>query len=180
MVRPANTRAIELQTETSWEEWCAFLDAARGPTLDHNALVRKAREFRAISGWWAQEIAVAYEQHIGRRKPGQTSDGLFSASLSRTINGDIEALHKTWCDFANELTTFDGQLFLEAPKTSATPKRLYWRCRFADKSAAVVSMEVKSNAKVLVVVEHNKLLHETQIAAKKQAWSDLFATCFSL
>ena len=149
-------------------------------TLDHNAIVKKALEFKAISGWWAQEVAVAYEQRIGRRKPGQTSDGLFSASVSRTLDGDIATLHQTWCDFASEMTMIDGQSFLQVPTTSVTPKRLYWRCKFEDKSAASVSMEAKSNAKVLVVLEHNKLSHEAQISEKKQAWSNLFAKSFSL
>lgn len=178
MIKPTNTLSIEQNTGTSWHDWCAFLDAANAAALDHNAIVKKARELKTISGWWAQEIAVAYEQHIGRRKPGQTSDGLFSVSVSRTLPGDINTLHENWCAFASELTVIDLQEVLQPPTTSATPKRLYWRCKLEDKSAASVSMEAKGNAKVLVVVEHNKLVDEAQIARKKLCWAALFADCF--
>lgn len=89
-IRPVNTQAIEQATGASWQEWCAFLDESGAAQLDHNAIVRKARKFKQISGWWAQSVAVAYEQHIGRRKPGQRSDGLFNASASRTIVGSLD------------------------------------------------------------------------------------------
>lgn len=83
MVKPVNTQAIEAATDTSWQEWCGFLEDAGAEALDHNAIVKKAGAFKPISGWWAQSVAVAYEQHIGRHQPGQTSDGLFAASVSR-------------------------------------------------------------------------------------------------
>lgn len=180
MVKPASTQAIEDGTKTSWQEWCVYLDASNAAALDHSAIVKKAREFRPISGWWAQAVAVAYEQHIGRRKPGQTSNGLFSASVSRTIDGDLERLHRTWCDYASGLSKIDGLAFSQPPTTSVTPKRLYWRCKFEDASKAAVSMEMKDNGKVLVVVEHNKLSREAQIIERKQSWAGVFAQSFNL
>lgn len=179
MVKPISTQAIEANTETSWAEWCAFLDASHAAKLDHNAIVKIAREYRTISGWWAQSVAVAYEQHIGRRKPGQTSDGLFSASISRTIDGELGTIHTTWCNFASDLMLVDDQEFLRPPTTSATPKRLYWRCKFEDKGSAAMSMEAKGNIKVLIVVEHKSLEHESDVEKKKQSWSELLARCFN-
>ena len=178
MVKPINTQAIEKSTQTRWDDWCAYLDGAGAATLDHNSIVKTARLFKPISGWWAQGVAVAYEQRIGRRKPGQTSDGLFSVSISRTVGGTWEQVHKTWCDFASSLTAIDGQTIVTSPTTSATPKRLYWRCKFEDKSGAIVSMEAKTPSKVLIVVEHSKLLLEAQINERKRSWSALFTECF--
>lgn len=178
MVKAISTQAIETGTETSWDEWCESLDAAGAATLDHNAIVKTARKLRPISGWWAQGVAVAYEQHIGRRKPGQTSDGLFSVSMSRTIGGDVVSMHETWCQFSNKLTSIDGQGIVVTPTTSVTPKRLYWRCKLEDGSTAALSMTAKSQSKVLIVVEHNKLPDESQIDNRKQAWSLLIAECF--
>ena len=109
MIKPASTRAIEEATGASWQEWCAFLDDQGAAQLDHIAIVRKARTFREISGWWAQGVAVAYEQHIGRRKPGQRSDGLFNASVSRTIKALLEPAYASWCNFAASLSEIDGQ-----------------------------------------------------------------------
>jgi hypothetical protein len=173
MIKPASTRAIEEATGASWREWCAFLDDQGGHHLDHKAIVKKARTFKAISGWWAQSVAVAYEQHIGRRKPGQRSDGLFNASVSRTIEASLEPAYASWCSFAASLREIDGQRLAGEAATSTTPIRLYWRCRFEDGSKAVVSFEAKSEGKVLISIEHQKLALETLPAQKKRAWAAL-------
>lgn len=178
MVKPTSTQAIETGTETDWGEWCTYLDASGAANLDHNAIVKIARKFRPISGWWAQGVAVAYEQRIGRRKPGQTSDGLFSVSISRTIDGNVASTHETWCRFASKLTLIGRQEIAATATTSVTPKRLYWRCKLDDGSAAAMSMAAKNNTKVLIVVEHNKLPIENQLGTTKQAWASLIAECF--
>ena len=41
--------------------------------------------------WWAQSIAVTYEQAIGRRIPGQRPDGTFQMSVSKATSLDMEA-----------------------------------------------------------------------------------------
>ena len=125
MVKPININAIETATKTPWQDWCAGLDAAGAAELDHNAIVKLTRSLKPISGWWAQGVAVAYEQHIGPRKPGQTSDGLFSVSVSRTISGSLQSLHEDWCAFVSDLKEIDGRAIERPPTTSATPKRLY-------------------------------------------------------
>jgi len=170
MIKPASTRAIEEATGTSWRAWCAFLDDQGAAQLDHNAIVKKAHTFKEISGWWAQSIAVAYEQHIGRRKPGQRSDGLFNASVSRTMNVLLEPAYASWCGFAAGLNEIDGEALAAAPTTSATPKRLNWRCKFEGGSSAV--------DRVLIRIEHQKIALESQTAEKKRAWVALLNECF--
>jgi len=43
--------------------------------------------------WWAQgvSVAIAYEQHAGLRVPGQSSDGDFRTSTTKTFSGDKDA-----------------------------------------------------------------------------------------
>ena len=38
--------------------------------------------------WWAQSIAVRYEQARGMPLPGQQPDGTFSVAVSRSLRGD--------------------------------------------------------------------------------------------
>ena len=45
-------------------------------------------------GWWAQATAVAYEQYVGRRVPGQRPDGTFQTSVSRSTSLGMEALSR--------------------------------------------------------------------------------------
>ena len=178
MVKSANIPAIEAATDVVWSLWRAHLDAEGGAALAHNELVHAARRFKPISGWWAQEIAVAYEQQIGRRLPGQMNDGSFSVSVSRTLEGELETLHSAWCRFASALSAVDEVGFSATPTISATPKRLYWRVKFEDSSSVSSGMEVKSSAKVLLALEHKKLSNHADIAARKIAWAALFQECF--
>lgn len=178
MVKPVNIPAIEEATGASWKAWCAFLDEHGGAELDHGAIVETARKMKPISGWWAQSVAVAYEQHIGRRKPGQASDGLFAASVSRTIAGSPKTAFDRWCDFAAGLEQVEGQPIAGSPTTSTTPKRRYWRCTFQDGSRVALSVEAKNEDKVLIAIEHKKLRSEAAIADRKDAWAGLLNACF--
>lgn len=178
MVKPINTQAIETATGLSWKEWCLLLDEAGASACEHNEIVRKARDLRVISGWWAQSVAVAYEQHIGRRLPGQMSDGSFSASVSRTVAGSLQPTHASWCEFVSGHEEISGQKIAKPPTTSVTPKRHYWRCKFDDGSTAVIGMEALNKAKVLIAVEHNKLEVASRIDEMKRVWGGLLDACF--
>lgn len=83
MIQPVNADAITKGTAQSWKEWLAFLEAINAHSMPHDEIARRVRETGDASGWWAQTIAVAYEQHIGRRVPGQASDGTFQVSRSQ-------------------------------------------------------------------------------------------------
>ena len=67
-------------------EWHALLDAAGAQGWKHPAIAIWLREAHGVDGWWAQGITVDFEQTIGRRLPGQTADGTFSVSVTKTVN----------------------------------------------------------------------------------------------
>ncbi len=177
-VRPANTEAIEKATGASWRAWCAFLDEAGAADMEHSAIVRQARGFKPISGWWAQGVAVAYEQHIGRRKPGQVSDGSFSVSLTRTLAMPQQGAFDKWCALTSGLDDIGGQAIAETPTTSITPKRCYWRCRFEDGSRGSVAFERKDGERSVARVEHTKIADEVAMPMMKEAWTAALITCF--
>ncbi len=177
-VKAMNTAAIAEATGMSWAQWCKTLDAAEGKSLSHNEIVRAARRVKPITGWWAQGVAVAYEQHIGRRKPGQVSDGTYSASASRTVVGATGDVFEKWCTFASSRHECAGTNFADEASTSHTPKRSYWRRNCEDGSKAVISVEGKANGRTLVVVEHQKLKSESKLAKTKAAWVKTIAACF--
>lgn len=178
MVKAVSTDAIERATDTPWRDWCAHLDKAGGKVLDHKALVRAAREFKEISGWWAQGIAVAYEQHIGRRKPGQSNDGSFAASVSRTVALPQQDAFDAWCAFALPLTEIGDCAITGTPGTSSTPKWRYWRCQCEDGSRASVNFSAKDDGRARVGVEHGNLADEALVEKLRSAWAELLRSCF--
>ena len=178
MVQPVNIAAIEAATETTWQEWCAALQAAGADRLDHAEIAGLVRSLKPISGWWAQGVTVAYEQHIGRRLPRQMKDGTFSASLSRRVAGGMADLHEKWHVFAAGLPEIAGQKIVATPTTSATPKRQYWRCKLDDGSRVEVRFEPVTNEKTLIAVEHLKLPDTGATDTSKAAWAMLLTACY--
>ena len=94
--KPISTAAIEKGTARSWQDWLAFLEEIGADRLSHKEIAERVAATGDASGWWSQSIAVAYEQRIGRRRPGQRSDGTYQASASRTIPGTRDEALVAW------------------------------------------------------------------------------------
>lgn len=81
--------ACEKATGRRRDAWRKLLDDAGAAAWDHPTIATWLREQHDIDGWWAQGITVDYEQHIGRRRPGQRADGTFEGSVSRNLPVDM-------------------------------------------------------------------------------------------
>lgn len=67
-------------------DWHALLEAAGAREWAHPEIASWLQDEHGVEGWWAQGITVGFEQAIGRRQPGQTADGTFSVSVTKTVN----------------------------------------------------------------------------------------------
>lgn len=84
---------LEAATGRGRDAWHGLLDAAGATEWTHPRLAAWLVEEHDVDGWWAQGIAIAYEQARGMRIPGQQADGTFASGASRTLEGDTaEAL----------------------------------------------------------------------------------------
>ncbi|GAB2511478.1 hypothetical protein [Paramicrobacterium agarici] len=86
------TEALEWATGRSRDAWNDLLDSAGAREWDHTTIAAWLVDERGVDGWWAQGITVGFEQHIGRRQPGQRADGTFEASVSRTYTAPRDAV----------------------------------------------------------------------------------------
>ena len=80
------SEALERATGRSRDDWNKLLDAAGAASWPHPRIASWLVDEHGVDGWWAQGITVGYEQHIGRRQPGQRADGTFEAAASRTLH----------------------------------------------------------------------------------------------
>ncbi|MGP5126308.1 hypothetical protein ACTXKL_07225 [Brachybacterium tyrofermentans] len=173
--------SIESGTGTALETWVQRITEAGGPDLDHAAIARLLPERWDITEWWAQGVTVAYEQVIGRRVVGQSCDGDFSASASRTVPGDIDAVRDRWATFMTPARR--EQLGLEEPRLSDTATWRYWRAAVADGSRISVNITAKSSPagrtstgpRSTLGIEHKGLETATGRDAWKAAWSRTLA-----
>lgn len=159
---------LENGTGTSLAEWTDRLDATGGRDLDHTAIARMLVERWEVEEWWAQGVTVAYEQVIGRRVVGQSCDGDFSASASRTVPGTPTQVRDRWDAFMTEARR-DG-LGLEEPSLSDTAMWRYWRAAVADGSRVSVNITAKDEGRSTLGIEHKGLETADARTAWKDAW----------
>lgn len=164
---------IERATDRSWDSWLAFMDAVGAKDLSHKDIAQKAynelEDTMDQAGWWAQSIAVAYEHHIGRRVPGQRSDGTFQLSVSRSTSLGIEELMAKWADFAAGNGAV-RDLLAEEPRVSGTERRMTWRSKATDGSAVVVTSEPKKNGTASIVATQMGLATPEANDAARERW----------
>ncbi len=169
MVKPIDTAKIERGTGRGWPVWRADLDRLGAAKSSHGEIVDLIRK-QSVSDWWAQTIAVAYEQQTGKRVPGQGSDGRFNVSLSRTIEGEPAAVRALWRALCETPLAVSGKELVGSPTQSDTAKRLYWRCQLAGGSKVALSFEAKARSKTLVGVNHDGLASTVDLDQIRAQW----------
>lgn len=173
MVKPVNTEAIATGTKRSFEQWRVFLDGIGGRDLPHKAIAEAVYDTGDASGWWSQSVAVAYEQHIGRRVPGKVTDGGYQVSVSRTVGGSSADVHERWTAFMADRKTIDRVKIARGPETSVTENWRHWRCGLGNGSRVAITFFQKGPQKVAVGVGHENLKNEDEIARWREVWKKL-------
>lgn len=178
MTKPMNAAAYARATGREWDQWIADLDVAGARDLPHAdivALVQPQLEGLELNnmGWWAQGLTIAYEQHIGRRIPGQRSDGTFASSISKTFAGTMDDALAAWTALVGGRTSFLDLDIVGEPSTSATEKWRYWRCNLGDGSRVNVTANEARPGKSRLAVEHSQLTSPEAAADSKDYWKTL-------
>ncbi|MGY1637971.1 hypothetical protein ACI78V_15100 [Geodermatophilus sp. SYSU D00742] len=168
---------VERATHRTWDEWLRFMDDIGAEDLDHRAIALEVH--RELDGtveqcaWWAQSVTVAYEQHIGRRVPGQRSDGTFQTSVSRSTSFGRDELMERWQAFAAEDETVRGVVVDDAPRVSGTDRRTTWRTKARDGSSVIVTSEPKRNGTASIVVNQVGLQTTELHEEARQRWTSV-------
>ncbi len=85
--------ALRKATGRDHEGWRQLLLDAGAKDWDHARIARHLTDDLGVEAWWAQGIAVDFEQAHQGRLPGQQKDGTFSVSTTRTVPGErLDAL----------------------------------------------------------------------------------------
>ncbi|WP_137989415.1 hypothetical protein [Streptomyces vilmorinianum] len=164
--------ALAGATGRSWADWFALLDAWGATGRGHTEIARHLVDAEGVSGWHAQSITVGYEQERGLRQVGQSSEGDWQASVSRTVNAPAarvtdafvdEELRRRWLP--------EGELEVRTHRTG--------RSVTADwdggTSRISVYLTPKGEAKTQVGLGHTKLPDADAVAACKEFWRERLA-----
>ncbi|UOQ61756.1 hypothetical protein MUN76_07320 [Leucobacter rhizosphaerae] len=176
--RAESIPGIERATGRSWAEWVEIFESQGARTLPHPKIAIVARaavpETLANPDWWAQGIAIAYEQHAGLRVPGQSSTGTFRVSASRTLSADRDAIIDAWAALAETRTEHLGHAPGE-PRRSRTDKRTFWRLDLDGAGRVEVAASPKTDDKVIVAVSQDGLPDGNRIEEWRAHWKALLA-----
>lgn len=184
MAKAANTAAIERASGMRWAEWSALLTERGGDALSHPELAAVAHERLAelgvdSAGWWAQGVAVAFEQEIGRRKPGQRGDGSHEFSVSKTFGRDLDHALETWAGVAASAAPFRGVSPAAEPTTSASEKWRYWRATLDDGTKLEATIGARANGAAYLALAHTGFADDVELADWKAYWKGLLAEAAS-
>ncbi|SDK60379.1 hypothetical protein [Streptomyces indicus] len=161
--------ALSESTGKDWLGWFTVLDRWGAQERGHTEIARHLREEHGVNGWHAQSITVGYEQERGLREVGQSCDGTWEASASKTVNAPAEqvtdafveeTLRRRW------LPDADFSLRTHRPGKSLTAD---WD---GGTSRISVFLTVKGPAKTQVGVGHHKLADADAVAAYKEYWRE--------
>ncbi|HYF96708.1 MAG TPA: hypothetical protein VD947_01570 [Patescibacteria group bacterium] len=171
MTKPINIESIEKATGKSWEEWLEFFDSIGAKDLSHKEIAKKLSA-EGVPGWWAQNLTVAYEQHIGRRVPGQRSDGKFDISVSKTLDGSMDEALDAWLDLVSGQKEFNNVSIEGEARVSKTEKWRNWRCNLHDGSRVVVGIYQKTPNKAGLGLAHEKLESAERAEKERAFWKE--------
>lgn len=185
MTQPQKAGAIAEATGITWADWCRLLDRADAPSLPHDRIAVVAADHIAACApgsaaagnheWWGQSVAIAYEQQIGRRVPGQTSRGDFQVAVTRTHAGDLDDALRVWLGLVAGRESFGGIQVDGGPRVSSTERWRYWRITLADGSRVSVDIGRKSTQKSTIGINHTRLETADQAEAWRGIWRGILA-----
>ncbi len=187
MTKPSNIESIEKATGKSWPEWLKLLDKAGARQMSHPEIVHVVYEHlvksgvfddsvanqkgrQNSSGWWSQGVTVAYEQHVGRRQPGQRADGSFEISVTKVLGDSMDDVMKWWTDRVKTMYSFNGVKLDGEPRISVTPRAHNWRADLADGSKLLVVASERSTGKAMISVTVEKLTSAKAAESWRTFW----------
>lgn len=176
--RATSIPGIERATGMRWEEWERVFEAEGAKSLPHPEIAKAARrnmpDHVENPDWWAQGIAIAYEQQTGLRVPGQSSTGTFRLSASRTVVGDRDTVLERWIAAHGNDAEQRGHE-VQNRRTSRTEKRSFWRADLDGAGKLEVSTAAKDAERVLVALQHIDLQDGELIEEWRPHWKALLA-----
>jgi phosphatidylinositol kinase/protein kinase (PI-3 family) len=145
----SSTKSLRFKDERyvagkNWKSWLEELKKSGADKMKHKEIAALLEKQFKISQWWAQSIALRFEQEIERRIPGETSENTFQANVSLTMNGDAEEIFSKWTEDFSFQAALNGIKLKSDATTSVTKKWYYWRAKLTNGSAISINFSQKN------------------------------------
>lgn len=162
------SEAVRAKTGMSWSEWFKLLDAAGARKLSHKEIATYLYDEHKVPGWWAQMVAVGYEQARGLRQKHEKPNG-YEISGSKTIEVPVTKAFAAWEDEKLRRKWLKDAGFTIRKATPQKSMRITW---VDGKTSVEVNFYAKGEAKSQVAVQHSKLADARQAERMKKYWGE--------
>ena len=89
--------SVRAKTGRGWDEWFDELDQAGASAWKHSQIAKHILEGYGITHWWAQTVAVAFENARGLRDKHEMPDG-YQIQRQKRIDAPVERAWRAWAD----------------------------------------------------------------------------------
>lgn len=171
--KAGNTTAIARATGRPWHAWVELLEQATASQLSHPEIAAVARQAMPAEvsnpDWWAQGVAIAYEQHAGIRVPGQSAGGDYRVSASRTVSLDRDVAAEQWQAMLEDAGAGLGHEVRDV-RRSRTDKRSFWRASLESAGKVEFAAEAMGDGRARCAVQHTGLADADSIEVWRTHW----------
>lgn len=160
--------ALKAKTGKIWKGWFAILDKAGAKKMNHSEIANYLYEKEKLDGWWAQMVAVTYEQVKGLRQKYERPEG-YEISVSKVIPVTLSTLYKSWQDEKVRSHWLNEKGWTVRKATANKSLRVSW---VDNQTSLEVNFYPKGDSKAQVVVQHSKLANMSQAEKMKKYWKE--------
>ncbi len=161
-------KAVYSATGKKWEQWFEQLDLAGAHEWNHKTIARHVLDNFDVKHWWAQTVAVSYEQARGLRDKHEMPDG-YQIQREKRINVSVETAWERWRDSAlpDQWLAELNQAQIRSVREDKFLVRLDW----PDGTLVLIGFQSKGNEKCAIGIQHSKLSDAQAAEWAKAFWS---------
>jgi hypothetical protein len=160
---------VVLATDKTWNEWYAILDSIGAKKMTHTEIARYLYlHYLNNNGWWCQMITNRYEKIRGMKKQLQKKDG-FQISISKVMNIPVTDMYEAWVNESVQKKWLREKGFEITTITPNTSIKMIWN---DSQTHVSVNFYEKGSGKSQIVVEHSRLMQESDTEKRKKYWKE--------
>jgi hypothetical protein len=163
--------SVKKATGCDWARWVRELDRHGASAMSHGDIVRLVSNSWNTGSWWSQMVTVGYERIRGLRQKGQSREGSFRVTTSKTITAPASEIFQAWRNARARAKWLPGVKLTVRTAIAARSLRMRWE----DDTPVAVAIYPLALGKYRVSVEHQKLASREDVDRLKAFWKQALA-----
>ncbi len=169
--------SVRAKTGRGWDEWFEELDRAGASAWKHKEIAKHLNEGYEVTFWWAQTVAVAYENARGLRDKHEMADG-YQIQRQKRIDVSAETAWKAWSNVDQRHEWLPEAA--EAQVRSVRENKRMIRFDWPDGTRILAGAQPKGEGKYEAGVQQSRLPDAASAETAKEFWAKKLAALKTL